>query len=326
MASVRCIYLNFSIFASLSTLPVHAYACVLEKLKCLKPLQPDSWGHRSRKSREKCQCCWAGCRRAALAWLLVARFSCWWVGWNRRLLLEHEKWRWCEAQKSFSCFWASLHKWAWGEQAPRASSRPLWLCVSCQEVPGTKGKARISGFNHFAAVIPGKSASRLLASPLCKAGAARPSLWVLGDGLDGAASQHRVLLGGLSWEMPTLVADKQSLSQTHLRKSVFWHLLPTVGSYWGVIPLVLNEGHVGLWNSLGWARVFICGDNGAGVCRGARALTCQPPVSPPTKQHILSASPVIDALGRELPSCPLRKQEGWGDSARLSFTVPASEL
>lgn len=34
--------------------------------------------------------------------------------------------------------------------------------------------------------------------------------------------------------------------------------------------------------------------------------------------------PLIDALGRELPSCPRRKQEGWGDSARLSFSVPAS--
>lgn len=57
MVFVRCIYSHFSVFEPLATLPVHAYVCVLEKLKCLKPLQPDSWGHRPQKSREKCQCC-----------------------------------------------------------------------------------------------------------------------------------------------------------------------------------------------------------------------------------------------------------------------------
>lgn len=44
MASARWTYSHFGAFPSLAALPVHAYACVLEKLKCLKPLQPDSWG------------------------------------------------------------------------------------------------------------------------------------------------------------------------------------------------------------------------------------------------------------------------------------------
>lgn len=139
-------------------------------------------------------------------------------------------------QKRFSCFWASLRECAQGKRAPWGSSRPLWLCVICWEVLGRKGRAKISGFDHSAAVVSGKSASQLLGSPLCKAGPARPSLWVLGDCLDGAAGEHGVLLWGVSWEIPTLITDKQSLSQTHLMKSVFWHLLPTLGSYWGVIP------------------------------------------------------------------------------------------
>lgn len=47
--------------------------------------------------------------------------------------------------------------------------------------------------------------------------------------------------------------------------------------------------------------------------RGRRAQPARP-----------AGRPLIDALGRELPSCPRRKQEGRGDSARLSFSVPAS--
>ena len=112
MTFARCIYSYFSIFASLTTLPVHAYACVLEKLKYLKPLEHDSWGHRSWKSGGTCQRCWAGCGRIAFVWLLVACFSSWRAGWNCRLLLECGKWRWWETQKILAVFehhYRSMH-------------------------------------------------------------------------------------------------------------------------------------------------------------------------------------------------------------------------
>lgn len=77
---------------------------------------------------------------------------------------------------------------------------PSWLLAPlavCNPLggPEEEGESRNSGFSHSAAVVLGKSASRLLDSPLCKAGPARPSLsagrlprWSC-QGVQGAAAR-----------------------------------------------------------------------------------------------------------------------------------------
>lgn len=183
--------LYLPIFTSPASLPIQAYACVLEMLKCLNPLQLDSWGHRSQTSRENASAVGQVVAALLSCGLLVAHFSQWRGGWNCRLFLEHRKWRWCDTQIGYNCLWPSLLECAWDEQTSWAGSRLLWLCVVHWEVIWRRRKAKISGFDQATAAISGKSDSQLLGSSLCKARWVWPSLWVLGTLLGGAAGEQR---------------------------------------------------------------------------------------------------------------------------------------